>query len=314
MVSGKKNVDYDMKHHPMGDLLRPKAAKKRSVRIWATSNASPHIRHARKEKRSPMPDDPENLLAKPINEMWDTLEPLDRRIYIAQRGAPLKGNNLPHKWPKLVNMLVKEKYFTREQFNGWGGVPALTERYEAVRLWMRTLFDAPEEPMDECDFDIRYSEDFSVYDLEHSGTETISVRYIPADDDQMDSTSHGVEDVEDMEGFRQSDDDYVADDMGYESAGGMTDMSELGGNDLDAMHRDDIANMIKDYFDVGQDDQGVTQPETAEIYLSDKLSLRASPIAELEPKADNEQSPLDVAGLKGMVQYQLQVWVLHNLS
>lgn len=294
MVNGKKHVDYDMKHHPMDDLLRPRAAKKRSVRAWASNSPSLNVLPLRKENL-PMPDDLENAFAKPISEAWEELESLDRRVYIAQRGAPLKGNTLPLTWPKVVNILVKEKYLTREQFNAWGGVPALKERYENIRLRMRTLFDAPEEPMDERDFLIRKSEDFGVYDLEPSSRKCLGARTISADGPGTDNTSHGGEDLEDGEEATESEDDHSAYDKSHESAEAMLNESDIEGIEIENLHRDDAYNMFNEYIDVEHDDQAVPQPETAEIHLSDDLSLHASSVAQDDPNVYNDQRSSSVA-------------------
>lgn len=268
MVHGTRNVDYDMKHHPMDDLLHPKAAKKRSIRAWASSassNTSLYDPVPTKDK-APMPKDLGDPFANPVLGPWEVLEPVDRRVYIVQKGAPSKGNTLPHTWPKVANLLVKEQYFTRQQFNTWGGIPALEERYETVRGHMMTLFGAAEEPMEEGDFALRYSEGFDVYDLQPRVSKSDGTQPSSVDGSGTDLISYGSEDVE------------------------VEDESEVEGITVHDMDRYDVYDMIQNYIDAVQDNQAISQPQTAEIRLSDELSLHTNSNGEDDHHAGKQRS------------------------
>ncbi|MCJ1259819.1 hypothetical protein MMC24_007658 [Lignoscripta atroalba] len=208
-----KNVDYDMKHHPMDDVLRPKAASKR-VRVSETPEPSVNARgtltatRARRAKinkvdynmsHHPMDDffqpnrvprkhatpdsfdssdysssssstasdsaDDQNLFTAKIEADWSEFQPFERRIFLLQKGAPLHGNTLPMKWAEVVRQLIREDYFTRKQFNTWGGEKELKLHYERLRLAMQELFRAEDEPTDRKNWRIYWLEDFDVYDL-----------------------------------------------------------------------------------------------------------------------------------------------------
>lgn len=291
MLNGKKNVDYDMKHHPMDDLLRPKAARKRSIRVWASSAASSSSLNGaplRKDKLS-TPENLQNPFGKPILEAWEDLEPLDRRVYILQKGAPSKGNTLPHKWPKVVRLLVKEQYFTREQFNTWGGIQALEERYETIRIHMMTLFGALEEPMEDKEFVLRYSEGFDVYDQQPRAIKGDGSQLSFVDDSGTDGISHGSEGVAGEELTTEPEDNHYANDENLERAEGMTNESDIG-IESDALHRYDVYDMIQDYVDNEPDNRVMSQPQTAEIRLSDEVSLHASSIGQDDHSEDKQLS------------------------
>jgi hypothetical protein len=91
-----------MKHHPMDDMLRPKAAAKRSVRFRRSSETYLNGTMVDKEnppaakENSPAAKDVENPFNRPIRAEWEDFEPFDRRIYVLQKGAPVEGNTLTH--------------------------------------------------------------------------------------------------------------------------------------------------------------------------------------------------------------------------
>jgi len=296
MVNGYKNVNYDMKHHPMDDILRPEAAKKRSVRDWASSaSAITALNGPLRRGKSALPDDLENPLAKPILGEWGDLEPLDRRVYIMQRGAPSNGNNLPLKWPRVVSLLVKEQHFTREQLNTWGGIQAFEERYETVRVHMMALFGAPEEPLNGEDFVLRYSEGFDVYDRQPYATKGDSARPSSVDGVGTDRISHRSEDVADEGLNTEAKDNHYANNESPWSAKGMTVESDIDGNETDDQTRHDLYGIIQDYIDDKHDDHAVSQPQTAEIRPSNEVSLHASSVAQDNQSADKQRSSLDLA-------------------
>ena len=299
MVSGKKNVDYDMKHHPMDDLLRPQAAKRRSVRAWASDNAAPYVPPSLHEQ-SPAPDDIRNPFATPILADWEDLQPVDRRVYIAQRGAPLNGNTLPNTWPKVITLLVKQKYFTRDQFNAWGGIEVLKTRYESVRVRMRALFDAPEEPVEEEDITIRYSEGFDVYDLQPCAT-TKGI-------DAQPSSMSGTQDLGDEEVTSDYEDHHSASDNGQENAEAMPEECDIGGVKAVESRREDVYSMFEEYVDVEHHDQALPQGEPAEIRLSDESSLLASSDGQIGHNAHSEVKLSGVLKSIGQGSEGMKLW------
>lgn len=296
MVNGHKNVDYDMKHHPMDDILRPDAAKKRSIRDWASSaSAITALNGPLRRGNSPLPDDLENPLAKPILGDWGDLEPLDRRVYIMQRGARSNGNNLPLKWPRVGSLLVKEQHFTMEQLNTWGGIQALEERYETVRVHMIALFGAPEESMNEEGFKLRYSEGFDVYDRQAYAKKGESARPRSVDGGGTDRISHGGEGVADEGLNTEVNNHHDANNESPWSAKGMTVESDIDGNETDDQTRHDLYGIIQDYIDDEYDDHAASQPQMAEIRPSNEVSFHASSVAQDNQSADKQRRSLDLA-------------------
>ena len=170
-------ANYDMKHHPMDDTLRPKAAAKRSVRfkgLPASPTPSPSTPKTtkksktvnRKSESSPTPtyDDP---FTKPLSGDWSQLNDFDGRIYQLQRGAPLESDVLPLKWSKVVKTLIGEELLSKEQLGACGGHAALKARYEEVRIAVRESFGvaAEDEPMNNDQLEWMQVEDVRVFDL-----------------------------------------------------------------------------------------------------------------------------------------------------
>ena len=196
-IEGKKDVDYDMKHHPMDDTMRPKAAAKRSAAGSSTPStsgkrsskgtASSGIKSATatpqsvgnkaSAKKTSAKKDLSTLLDKPLAESWSDLVPLDRRLFRLQEGAPSEGNTLPFKWSQVAKQLDQEGFLTRDQLKACGGFDALQERYERVRLHIQELFGAEDEPTEKKDLKVLYSEDFDVYDLVGSKAEYVHPTY-----------------------------------------------------------------------------------------------------------------------------------------
>lgn len=154
---------YDMKYHPMDDVLKPKSRKRSStwlnvVLLPSTSSPSP-----------PSEIQAENPFTKSIPADWVNLEHFDRRVYLLQQGAPLHGNTLPLRWPQVVKSLVREGFFTEENFRAFGGIKTLTSRYETVRSGVEKFFRADPEIIDKRDWPVMHMEDMKVFEI---GTDT----------------------------------------------------------------------------------------------------------------------------------------------
>ena len=189
-IEGIKSVDYDMKHHPMDDTMRPKASAKRTALKSTTrstidkasvkgsvSGGSKKTTTSRSIGRKiPAKQDLSTLLDKPLADTWSDLTPFDRRIYHLQTGALTSAKTLPFKWPQLANQLDQEGLLTKAQLTACGGVEALVERYELVRLHVQKIFSAADEPTDRADFKVLYAEGFDVYDLVGSKAEYVHAR------------------------------------------------------------------------------------------------------------------------------------------
>lgn len=199
-IKGTKIVDYDMKHHPMDDTLRPKAAVKRAAAKRAAVKSSTHSMTGKGSYRKgsvsagskastasvntmttsrstshkiPAKQDLSTLLDKPLTDEWSDLATLDRRIFCLQRGAPASGKTLPFKWSQIVDQVGEEGLLSKAQLKACGGTEALIERYELVRLHVQELFGAADEASDWKDFKVLYAEGFDVYDLAGSEAEHV---------------------------------------------------------------------------------------------------------------------------------------------
>lgn len=160
----QKRLNSNLGYHPIDDVLRFKPRKRRSVwlknvSILATSSSSTTLPRI----------DFDNPFTKPTSPDWRDLELFDRRVYILQKGAPLRGTTLPLEWTQVVEILVTEGFFTEKEFETAGGLTALTSRYETIRLEIQGFFESAPEPVDMRDWPIRYVEDLKVFDLK-SGT------------------------------------------------------------------------------------------------------------------------------------------------
>lgn len=200
-VNGTRNVDYDMKHHPMDLAMRPKAAAKRAAVKSSTASTtdigsnklllsggsksktmalktttSKSVERKPAAKNIPAKRELSTLLDKPLAYAWSDLAPIDRRIFCLQAGAPAGGKTLPFKWPRLADQLDQEGLLTKVQLKACGGAKALLERYELVRLHVQGLFGAADEATDRTDFNILYAEGFDVYDLVGSKTAYVHPR------------------------------------------------------------------------------------------------------------------------------------------
>ena len=200
-IRGTRNVDYDMKHHPMDDAMRPKPAAKRAAVKFSTASTtdtgsnkippgggsksktmalktttSKSVERKPAVKNIPAKRELSTLLDKPLAYAWSDLAPIDRRIFCLQAGAPAGGKTLPFKWPRLADQLDQEGLLTKVQLKACGGAKALLERYELVRLHVQGLFGAADEATDRTDFNILYAEGFDVYDLVGSKTAYVHPR------------------------------------------------------------------------------------------------------------------------------------------
>ena len=94
---------------------------------------------------------------------WYKLNPIDRQVYLLQKGSPLQGNTLPHNWDTVKQILFDEGYITLDNVNSPEGTEWLKSLYESVRLGVEAFFKAELEPTDKKDWLLAYTEAFNVY-------------------------------------------------------------------------------------------------------------------------------------------------------
>ena len=100
---------------------------------------------------------------KPAPSDWKELHVYDRRVYRLQKGAPVCSNTLPFKWSEVVETLIEDGFFTREEFKAWGGIEQLKIRYENVRLDIEGFFEAKPEPTSKMGWQVLPAEDLDVF-------------------------------------------------------------------------------------------------------------------------------------------------------
>lgn len=167
--SGKR-ANYNMRYHPVDDVRTPKRRKRRpallkQVSMPATVSTSTNL----------PPIDFDNPFTKSIPSDWRDVGVFDRRVYILQKGAPLRGTTLPLEWTQVIDTLVMEGFFSKLEFETAGGLSALVSRYEDLRLKLEKFFQSAPEPVDKRDWPIRYVEDLKVYKF-GSGTKYLGHR------------------------------------------------------------------------------------------------------------------------------------------
>ena len=174
-----KKRAYDMGHHPMDDVLKTKIRKRGAMKRSLVKGSSIQTSSERSSMwldavllpctSSPAPPlemRSVNPFTKPIPADWVNLEYFDRRVYLLQQGAPLHGETLSMPWLKVVENLVREGFFSKENFEAFGGMKALKSRYETVRLGVERFFGAKPEQTDKRDWPIMYMEDMKVFELD----------------------------------------------------------------------------------------------------------------------------------------------------
>lgn len=167
-----KVANYDMKHHPMDDVLRPKAAAKRSVRFSGMPDSyQSQSFKAKTSTRTTAESSPtttfDNPFTKSLPKNWHQLSEFDRRLYQLQDAAPLGSKILSLRWPQVVKHLIEEKLLSNEQLGACGGYAALQARYEDVRVAVRASFGpvVHDEPKTNGDLIWMHAEDFDVFDF-----------------------------------------------------------------------------------------------------------------------------------------------------
>ena len=97
---------------------------------------------------------------------WDELRHFDRRLFLLQQGAPIKGDNMPYDWSAVKRILFKEGFsINQDFFDGVKDAQYLQRRYECVRIGLEAFFNAKPETENRMEWTLFRVEDFDVYDL-----------------------------------------------------------------------------------------------------------------------------------------------------
>lgn len=147
---GGKKTNYDMTAHSLDPLFQTKPSSRKSTSSIADSLAD---------------DEASNPFLEEVAPCWESLAMVDKLIHDLQEGAPDESNALPLRWREVVTALIEEGHFTRKQFNRWGGIHDLKERYEKIRQAVQGKY-ADDEPRDKDDRRLYFQEGFDVFDLE----------------------------------------------------------------------------------------------------------------------------------------------------
>ncbi|MCJ1250302.1 hypothetical protein MMC30_007528 [Trapelia coarctata] len=150
---GGRKANYDMAAHPLNPLFQTKNSARKSS----------------SKDESVATDESSAPFANPTADTWELLAPLDQHLHHLQGGAPDDTRALPLKWSEVVDTLIEEGWFTRKQFNRWGGFSALRERYEEIRQVAQGDY-ADQEPRDREDRRVYFQEGWDVFDLDNTQT------------------------------------------------------------------------------------------------------------------------------------------------
>lgn len=187
------------RYHVMDSTLRPKASSKRlesklhSVAAKKRSNKSasstnPSIKQPAKASPKRSTIDPaktnsdldsrdgrvspvscrlQNPYLGRTSLDWSDIQPIDRFVYLLQKGAPLHGNTLSQAWSdELVKQaLLNEGVIALDELNSGDSIKVLKFRYESVRLGLQKFFGSKLEPINKNDWMLTKMEGFDVYNM-----------------------------------------------------------------------------------------------------------------------------------------------------
>ncbi|KAL9118508.1 MAG: hypothetical protein Q9187_004947 [Circinaria calcarea] len=317
----RKKPNYDMKYHPMDVVTRPNAKRTKVAEAEEDNSPSPSGEGRKTRSKSVgvkkvkydisfhhLDDNSssnsqclssrsetsgvfnrESLFTQPIEDDWLDLSDFDRRVYLLQRGSPIKGTAIPLKWSKVAEILISEKYLTRKQLKDWGGEVELRQRYERVRLQMEAFFGADKEPENRKDWKVYQMEGFEVYDLPSTYPAKPNGKGWGSQAEATDERE--MESEDEMEDI---DDDLIDHQLGSEianrhlSARYQVQVDGLSDEPSGSMHevRDELMDSIDEVTmtegEVGRENEHhLGQLEVVDIVLSDRAntSIAASPLS-----------------------------------
>ncbi|KAL8878316.1 MAG: hypothetical protein Q9192_008478, partial [Flavoplaca navasiana] len=147
-VNGERIVQYNTKHHPMDDIIRPKHARKVLARTTALAHASASS-PAASPKVIQQPEQPEQHTG------WKSLTHQDRLLFSLQKGAHPSDPTMPMSWTRVaeaLNLPATSSTTTR-----------LQHQYADVYQHMRTYYTAADEPAAKYDRTLHHAEGFDLY-------------------------------------------------------------------------------------------------------------------------------------------------------
>ena len=194
-------INYDMKFHPMDDILRPGVVALRRIR--KANQAQKQISILKRSTQSKLPDvanvmasearrkvavaevlpiettkdleviRPESTGKPEKRAMFNNLKPplasrfcrmghFDQRLYVLQQGASPIGNRFPLSWPEVIAKLRDDDLLTIRQLQAWGGTKALKTRYAAIHDEMAKSFGIDVENAASQDSVFMWAEDTHV--------------------------------------------------------------------------------------------------------------------------------------------------------
>ncbi|KAL8844198.1 MAG: hypothetical protein Q9176_001373 [Flavoplaca citrina] len=145
-VNGERIVQYNTKHHPMDDIIRPKQARKVLARTAALAHASAS---AASPKVIQQPDQPDQHTG------WKSLTHQDRLLFSLQKGAHPSDSTIPMSWTRVaeaLNVPATSSTTTR-----------LQHQYADVYQHMRTYYAAADEPAAKYHQTLYHAEGFDLY-------------------------------------------------------------------------------------------------------------------------------------------------------
>ena len=164
-----------------------------------------------------------HLLKRDLHTNWNSLDPLDKRLYTMQSGLP-DCAILPLSWRAVADKLVRQGWFTRPQFREWGNEGALRARYNRLREHIQGDA-AAKEPKTRQGWKVKWAEDFDVFLLKPGEVyrETRNLPHIAKATEQ--NMLVFAQDTEDLE------DDTIVVDEGEPSSPTVGDRSSASGSD-----------------------------------------------------------------------------------
>ena len=97
---------------------------------------------------------------------WNELSSFDRRLFLLQQGAPIKGSTLPFDWSVVKQTLLEEGFeIALDAASKIEDTEYLQGRYESIRLGVEAFFKASPEAEDKIDWTLFQVEGYDVYEF-----------------------------------------------------------------------------------------------------------------------------------------------------
>ncbi|KAI4242584.1 MAG: hypothetical protein L6R40_003965 [Gallowayella cf. fulva] len=174
-LDGERPVQYNMKYHPMDDVMRPNAAKKvlaRSAAMKSRVTASAHRTTTSPPSKIPASRvwTPTTAEKDPVDQLVGNANPValaslkdsDRLVYELQKGVSPDSDMFPLTWSEVAKALEREYGVSETLFD----LGRLRRRYGVVFTALRDYYHTKSEPeKDEIEI-VYFAEDFGVLDYD----------------------------------------------------------------------------------------------------------------------------------------------------